>query len=45
MAILSIKNCSIASDLIKQVNIGKDTEKKLTLVGIKSFEKLKVPDY
>jgi len=29
------------SDLSNQVNIGKDTEKKLIQVGIDSFEKLK----
>jgi DNA transformation protein and related proteins len=30
----------MASDLSKQINIGKDTEKKLILAGIDSFEKL-----
>jgi DNA transformation protein len=29
------------SDLINQLNIGKDTERKLILVGIDSFAKLK----
>jgi DNA transformation protein and related proteins len=29
------------SDLINQINIGKDTETKLIQVGIDSFEKLK----
>ena len=29
------------SDLINQINIGKDTEKKLIQVGVDSFEKLK----
>ena len=30
----------MASDLLKQINIGKDTETKLIQVGIESFEKL-----
>ena len=30
----------MASDLSKQINIGKDTESKLIQVGIDSFEKL-----
>lgn len=30
----------MASDLSKQINIGKDTETKLIQVGIDSFEKL-----
>ena len=30
----------MASDLLKHLNIGKDTEKKLILAGIDSFEKL-----
>jgi len=29
----------MASDLSNQINIGKDTEKKLIQVGINSFEK------